>query len=616
MKNSRWWVLLGVVGVVLVALLAMLASDPVRPPPLVLSFPDAGAPQLAPASSTWSARGVPFPTAVVGPRALGACVRGEVVDAVSGRGLANAPVTFETFAGVVSATTDAAGAFELEGLREGDVKLVEVSALGYQPFRPEWGRSPLQLNLREGVCITSLRLTLAPWRDLEGLVVAPAGQPVEGAAVTAATPEEPGTAPVFTDDAGRFRLPFREGALIEARHARWGRAQARVDFRVEASGLLRLTLEPWPDGGAPPAVVVRGLVVDALDAGVPLAWVKVTRAVTPAFGEPEVRAEALLETDEAGRFSTQVEGPGPWTLQARGQGTLSEPESTDGAPVTLRLREGAVLEGRVRDGQGAPVRVFSVLVSRRLGALQRAALEPTHVVDAEGHFRLHALPPGPAEVVVVAPGLSLSEPVAVELAASQPRRVEVVLERGAEVSGRVVDRESGAPIEGARVSLERAAADPLLSGVVARTGADGRFRLEGLPSGRHSLFVAAVTHDARLLTVELDARAPTPELRIDLAPVPDGGTPELELVGIGAVLEAVGDGLVVKQVVAGGGAAEVGLGAGDVVLSIDGEATARLGFSGSIERIRGEQDSVTTLEVRRAAGAVERLVVPRRRISH
>lgn len=56
--------------------------------------------------------------------------------------------------------------------------------------------------------------------------------------------------------------------------------------------------------------------------------------------------------------------------------------------------------------------------------------------------------------------------------------------------------------------------------------------------------------------------------------------------------------------------------AGDVVLRIDGTPTTTLGFGGSIERIRGSQDTTVSLEVKRASSRVVELVTtPRRRIA-
>ena len=75
------------------------------------------------------------------------------------------------------------------------------------------------------------------------------------------------------------------------------------------------------------------------------------------------------------------------------------------------------------------------------------------------------------------------------------------------------------------------------------------------------------------------------------------------------------DGLVLGTLVASGGAAGAGLHAGDVVLRVDGQTIAELGFGEAIQRLRGEEGTVVRLEVRRADGSVGTVDVVRRPIS-
>ncbi len=84
--------------------------------------------------------------------------------------------------------------------------------------------------------------------------------------------------------------------------------------------------------------------------------------------------------------------------------------------------------------------------------------------------------------------------------------------------------------------------------------------------------------------------------------------------GVGAVLKAEGDGLRVVDVLPESGASAAGLIEGDLLVGIDGERALTLGFSGSVDRIRGPQNSTVHLAVRRADGTTLELDVPRRRI--
>lgn len=100
---------------------------------------------------------------------------------------------------------------------------------------------------------------------------------------------------------------------------------------------------------------------------------------------------------------------------------------------------------------------------------------------------------------------------------------------------------------------------------------------------------------------------------ISLSALAEGEEATLELAGIGGVLSATSDVLVVNVVLPGGGAAEVGIVPGDEVLAIDGVPVTTLRFEGSIERIRGVEGTYVHLRVRHDGQETE-LDVPRRRV--
>ena len=184
------------------------------------------------------------------------------------------------------------------------------------------------------------------------------------------------------------------------------------------------------------------------------------------------------------------------------------------------------------------------------------------------------------------------------------------------MTGRVVRRDGGVPLEGARVALEgaRDSASVVPTTVETRSGADGAFTLGGVPPGLRSVMVAASHHHARLLPpAEFKEGEAAGPVTVDLGPVAPGQEPQIELVGIGAILKAEGDALVIREVIAGGGAAEVGLAPGDAIISVEGTPASELGFAGGIERIRGPENTFVKLRVRRASGVIDAMV-PRRRV--
>jgi len=265
-------------------------------------------------------------------------------------------------------------------------------------------------------------------------------------------------------------------------------------------------------------------------------------------------------------------------------------------------------------------------VTREVGALQREAVAELTVLDPGGRYQVAGVPPGRHVVEVVAPGHAPGEArVEVRVGTPAPLRADFRLERGARLAGLVVAAGTQQPLSGARVSLESGRGGGALSVQSdARTDEAGAFTLEGLAPGVATLVASRDGHHARILSGVQVGEAAAAPLRIELTPTAPGEEPSVEMVGIGAVLAARGELLVVGEVVPGGGAAEVGLAPGDGILRIDGQPVAQLGFSGAIQHIRGPEGSRVLLSVQRGAaltaegGAsgspVAELWVPRRRI--
>ncbi len=610
MKRLRWLVALA-------AVLAVVAFFVLRAPPPdptgleVLAVADAG---RAPSTSLGALnlrvpRGL-VPSAVVAPSASDKpCLRGRVVNSANHAPIANAQLVLGTTRGAVQASSTSAGTFELILEEAGEVEIAEVSASGFFPFRPAWGSSPIRVRAQAGRCVNELLLSLVPQLELRGHVQTVDGQPIAGASITIASEDEPPGSPLISDAQGDFVFHARDGDTLVARRAGFEPKVESIDFRVAVSGKLILVLRPQAGDAGVARATLTGVVVDERDGGVAAARV----AALQHFGRT-ARLEAETETDSTGAFSFQVDGPGPWDLFATLPGIVSAPERTSGKPVTLRIFSATELRGVVRSARGLPVEAFTVSIALRTGPLEDAARYLRHFVDASGAFRLRGIPPGPVRVVVSALGHASSEPIDLDLAAGKSTSVDVTLGVGGTITGKVIDRATKQPIAQARVSLESRSEATLAALPSVLSAADGAFELPSIPPGRRSLFVAASGHDARLMTVEVTESRTTGPLTVDLAPTKKDAEPKLELVGIGAVLEAKGDVLLIKDVVASGGAALAGLGPGDGILSIDGQSAQKLGFPGGVEKIRGEEGTTLTLEVRRADGTVATVVVTRRRI--
>jgi hypothetical protein len=236
------------------------------------------------------------------------------------------------------------------------------------------------------------------------------------------------------------------------------------------------------------------------------------------------------------------------------------------------------------------------------------------IVDPDGRFEVRGLNAGTWELQALARDTGPSERVRVDLPASPGARVEkdLRLRAGRKLQGVVRDANSHYAVMGARVAMETSPGeDSVLVRTGTFTGPDGRFELEGLPDSPVSVAVEADGYNRRIVTL---SRGKT-DVEVVLNPVAANGTPATDLVGIGAVVSRGDDGLVLGNLVPAGGAAAAGLHQGDMVLRVDGQTIAELGFAEAIQRLRGEEGTVVRLEVRRADGTVSTVDVVRRPIS-
>ena len=652
-KRARWTVLtVLLLGALLAVLLirggatgtpaatqppaAQLTTPPVPKAPATVPTPATRAPIFT--SHSAPLRMVPAAASTEDKRASHGAFEGRVVSATDGAGVGGAELTFSPEQGIPSTVRAGAdGRFRFLPAAAGNYQLAVVTAKGYLPFGPDWGQSPISLTASEGRRISDIILALTPEVELVGKVLSPEGQPVPGASLrllTGRTGESVlfPTDEAFTSDAaGEFRFRAPEGAQVEARHPEYTSARGEVTASVALSRRMELTLGTRPlatgDGGtrSPGTEWITGRVVGSSSAPVPGALVSVrtaARAYPSVFGDP-MGYEAL--TDEDGMFRVQGLEPGTYDITARQMG-LAPARLTEvpagSKDVLLTLLPGTKLVGSVRDAAtGAPVVSFTVAVMLQVGPLQRESFTQLSFINSAGRYEVAGLPPGSYMVQVAAPGYAPTEsPVNVPQESSAPVRADFAVSRGARLTGRVVESGSQRPLAQARVSVEGIFGEGALSvRFDALSDAQGDFAIDGLPPHEVSLYAAAEGHHSRVISNVL-ARPGAAPLVIALRKTEEGEEPQVELVGIGAVLAARDDALVIGKVMEGGGAAEAGLAVGDGVLRIDGVSVVELGFAGSINRIRGPENSRVVLSVRRGqggdagSGPVVDVPVTRRRI--
>ncbi|HXH40632.1 MAG TPA: carboxypeptidase-like regulatory domain-containing protein, partial [Thermoanaerobaculia bacterium] len=229
--------------------------------------------------------------------------------------------------------------------------------------------------------------------------------------------------------------------------------------------------------------------------------VEISGRVVYADGTPA--ADIIVQTPTAimprssisaadGTFRIAGIAPGSATVTAfSSDRRLSSTPVTVKAPsndVTITMPRGGRVEGRIVDrATQQPITDFTVLLPSR-GAPNvvsppnpYAGGQPTHADD--GHYALDNVPPGTVQLLVNATGYVAGSRGDITVEDGKTvSGIDVQLDRGAAVSGRVTS--ASAPVAGVQVrqALQRT---PAFSN--ATTDADGLYTLQGLSEGDHTI---------------------------------------------------------------------------------------------------------------------------------
>jgi len=269
---------------------------------------------------------------------------------------------------------------------------------------------------------------------------------------------------VVLDGAG---LPVA-GAEVSAELERGVPDRALSIDAAQRDALLRDQAKP---GLATPRVPGDAGVVDA--AAAPRDGATAPR---DAGAAPAIAVAQPTGTD--GRFAIFGLAPGRYRLRVTGSGLLAAevrfvPVPSDEARIVVARQ--VAIDGAVTDG-GKPVANANVGVR---GEAIGGTLELK--TDARGAFHAASLPEGHYQVYAWQ-GSNAARTIRVaRLGAGPFAPVELRLEAGAIVVGRVIDRGEGTPLVAA-VELRPTGEDQAPR--FARTGDDGVFRIEGVPNGR------------------------------------------------------------------------------------------------------------------------------------
>jgi hypothetical protein len=317
------------------------------------------------------------------------------------------------------------------------------------------------------------------------------------------------------DGAFRFEPPLRGVWTLAA-----ARAEGYLPFAPEW-GTSPVLLDARPGGRVAgvevrlePAIPMQGEVRDAERRPVPGARVRLLGA--SAGDAALVALPGEWQADAAGLFTFVA--PEGATLEARAPGFAAARARVD---LAARVSRKVVLT--LKAGEAAPLAAIEGVVKGPAGpipgALVRAfdggdAPVAEAVADAAGAFTLGGLSPGRHVLTASAPGYAPRTRWGYRAPSSG---VEIELERGGRVAGRVVDARTGAPVvpftlvayEERGLSLDRVRA-------LSVADAQGRFELDGLPTGDLVLVAASPSH------------APSPQVEVEV-PEPGAAPAEVEI---------------------------------------------------------------------------------------
>ena len=364
-------------------------------------------------------------------------------------------------------TTDAKGRFRLDGIGRTPVDLV-ARAPGFDEARTE---------ARQG---ETVEIFLFPGATLAGTVRDDEGRPVKGAAVRAEGDRSRITPPAERTDArGEFLIPGVQPGEYTVVAREGGRAPgiAVVVVEPEAEARVEILLS---EGG-----FVTGRIVDP--DGRPLA----------ARLRLETIDEQRLAASTSDRIAADAKADGtfalgPLPLGALGIGVSAPRHATRRVEATTTrrgavdlgdvvLETGLAIRGRVHDREGngleGAVGARAPRGARASAAWARPRARPTESTSSRGSGR------GPTRLTAALPGYATASATAA--AGGDP--VDLVMEAGGEIAGRVVDA-AGQPAEDATLAAEWAGEAEAASAGGAFGMADegeGRFVLRDLAAGRY-----------------------------------------------------------------------------------------------------------------------------------
>jgi len=383
--------------------------------------------------------------------------------------------------------TDAAGAFQLEGLAGGPFTL-RVEAAGFAPASASdvpLGAA-LNLRLKPGVTVVGRVLDLTSQKPVAGAVVT--GLEKDGARFGREAAHT-----VTSADDGTFQIADCATGIVVVEAIAPGKARARLD-RVVAKALPpgeaakpdtnTLFLQP---GGR---IAGRTLGPD----GKPLVDAVVTASASDGSLFAMLRdGRSSQRTDADGKFAFDgVAAGNKYTVRATKEGLTSKEEGpipidagTDRGDLELKLESGALLTFKLLTAQDLPVKDVEARLQpqtgRRRGIFSAGDVDRDKIQSqGEGKFLIKSLDAGTFDLTLLPPDYADVSREGIKLKSGETLDLGTIrVKESKSIAGRIADT-NGQPVAGATISAMWVDPGDLRLSREARSGADGRYRLSGL----------------------------------------------------------------------------------------------------------------------------------------
>jgi protocatechuate 3,4-dioxygenase beta subunit len=445
---------------------------------------------------------------VMNTRASSYDIKLQPAGTISGTAVPGSRIYFESGAqetdGLESVIADAQGKFS--ATLPAHSYTVRAGRAGYQSARAD-------VALQKGQTVTKT-LTMKPLAIARGRVLDEEKKPVEGAFVSSGLSGSIANRQlVRTGPAGEFAVRYSSDipnarAMVVAVKAGYAAGAAPV---ANASTPLAITL--------PRGLPLEVRIVDKQGKRVPNAMLNFASGDEGNFAS---RVDAVCEqplvatchtTDDSGALHLRVT-PGTYIGGVRGESIVSrnqlrESVTATSSPLTLEVDRGVDITGRVAYSDRSPV-PEALIWTRTFGMATSAR------ADADGFFTLHNVLPG--KLSIGASDASHNDSAAVDVEAPA-RGVAITIPTPARIEGRVVDRETNAPITDFQVEVAARRGGGSSSGNTASVHSDdGSYVLDRVAPATMDLIVVAPGYargSLSSLTTEEGKTLHAPDMQLD-----------------------------------------------------------------------------------------------------